>query len=167
MSNQIMRAALCAAFSCAALSAAAPAAAALGGTPTPAPAGAVSSSFNPAVVHAASGVASTASAASYTVTQTTFATGTVVREYISAAGTVFGIAWSGPIMPNLSALLGTYFTDYDGARVAQRTANPGRGPLSIELPGLVVHSGGHPGAFSGQAYLPQSLPAGVSATDIQ
>lgn len=166
MSNQIMRAALCAAFSCAALSAAAPAAAALGGSPTPAPAGAVSSSVNPVVAHAASGLASTASAASYTVTQTTFATGTVVREYASG-GTVFGIAWNGPIMPNLGALLGTYFADYDGARVAQRTANPGRGPLNIELPGLVVHSGGHPGAFSGQAYLPQSLPAGVSATDIQ
>jgi hypothetical protein len=70
-------------------------------------------------------------------------------------------------MPNLPVLLGTYFTQYDSARVAQRTANPGRGPLAVELPNLVVHSGGHTGAFSGQAYLPQSLPAGVSATDIQ
>ncbi|MCP3723366.1 DUF2844 domain-containing protein [Paraburkholderia sp. CNPSo 3272] len=167
MSNQIMHVALCAAFSCAALGAAAPASAALGGMPTPAPAGAVSSSANAAVVHAASGVSGTASAASYTVTQTTFSTGTVVREYVSAAGTVFGIAWSGPIMPNLPVLLGTYFTQYDSARVSQRTANPGRGPLNVELPDLVVHSGGHTGAFSGQAYLPQSLPAGVSATDIQ
>lgn len=166
MSNQIMRAAFCATLSCAALGAAAPAAAALGGTPTPAPAGAVSSSVNAVVVHAASGVGSTTSAASYTVTQTTFAVGTVVREYVSAAGTVFGIAWNGPIMPNLPALLGSYFTDYDGARAAQRTANPGRGPLKVELPGLVVHSGGHMGSFSGQAYLPQSLPVGVSAIDI-
>ncbi|MEM5313579.1 DUF2844 domain-containing protein [Paraburkholderia sp. JHI869] len=167
MSNQIMRAALCATLTCAALGAAAPALAELGGAPTPAPAGAVSSSVNAAVVHAASGVASATSAASYTVTQTTFATGTIVREYVSAAGTVFGIAWNGPIMPNLPALLGSYFSQYDSARVAQRTANPGRGPLNVELPGLVVRSGGHMGAFSGQAWLPQSLPAGVSAADIQ
>ncbi|MGV7246462.1 DUF2844 domain-containing protein, partial [Caballeronia sp. M23-90] len=32
---------------------------------------------------------------------------------------------------------------------------------------LVVRSGGHMGAFVGQAYLPQALPAGVSASDIQ
>jgi hypothetical protein len=30
-----------------------------------------------------------------------------------------------------------------------------------------VHAGGHMGAFSGQAWLPQDLPAGVSAADIQ
>jgi hypothetical protein len=31
----------------------------------------------------------------------------------------------------------------------------------------VVHSGGHMGAFAGQAWLPQALPAGVSGSDIQ
>ena len=163
MSNRIMRAAVCAALTCGALAMAAPAVAALGGMPTPPPAGAVSSSSN-AVVHAASGVSGTAS---FTVTQTTYANGTVVREYVSAAGTVFGIAWNGPFTPNLSVLLGTYFPQYDSARVAQRAAAPGRGPLNVELPGLVVRSGGHMGAFSGQAYLPQSLPAGVTAADIQ
>ncbi|WP_245964870.1 DUF2844 domain-containing protein [Trinickia dinghuensis] len=158
-----MRAALSAALTCGALAMAVPAVAALGGVPTPPPAGAVSSPGN-AVVHAASGVAG---ATSFTVTQTTYANGTVVREYVSAAGAVFGIAWNGPFMPNLSVLLGTYFTQYDSARVAQRAAAPGRGPLNVELPGLVVHSGGHMGAFSGQAYLPQSLPIGVTADDIQ
>jgi hypothetical protein len=166
MSNRITRAALCAAFICAALGGAAPACAALGGSPTPPPAGAVSTSIAP-IVHAASGAASAATAASYTVTQTTFGSGTVVREYVSTAGTVFGIAWAGPVMPNLSALLGTYFPQFDSARNALRTARPGRGPLVIELPGLVVRSGGHMGAFGGQAYLPSALPAGVSASDIQ
>jgi hypothetical protein len=163
-----MRAAICAAFSCGLLFAAAPASAALGGVPTPPPAGAVSSSLGP-VAHVASGAtgASAASAASYTVTQTTFASGTVVREYASAAGTVFGIAWGGPVMPDLPVLLGTYFPQFDSARNALRAAHPGRGPLMIELPGLVVHSGGHMGAFGGQAYLPSALPAGVSANDIQ
>lgn len=168
MSNRTMHAAVCAAFTCGLLLAAAPASAALGGVPTPPPTGAVSSSLGP-VAHVASGAAtaSTTSAATYTVTQTTFGSGTVVREYVSTSGTVFGIAWGGPTMPNLPVLLGTYFPQFDSARNALRAARPGRGPLVIELPGLVVRSGGHMGAFGGQAYLPSALPAGVSATDIE
>ena len=166
MSNRTMHAAVCAALTCGLLMAAAPASAALGGIPTPPPTGAVVNSLGP-VAHVASGAAGATSTASYTVTQTTFASGTVVREYVSAAGTVFGIAWGGPTMPNLPVLLGTYFSQYDSAVNALRAARPGRGPLVIELPGLVVHSGGHMGAFGGQAYVPSALPAGVSANDIQ
>lgn len=171
MSNKTMRAAFCAALTCGVMGVAAPAFAALGGTPTPPPAGATSVSVSPvsSVVHAASGAASAASTstASYTVTQTTFGSGTIVREYTSTAGTVFGIAWGGPAMPNLAVLLGNYFPQFDSARNALRAAHPGRGPLVIELPGLVVRSGGHMGAFGGQAYLPSALPVGVSAYDIQ
>ncbi|MGG1945620.1 DUF2844 domain-containing protein [Trinickia sp. NRRL B-1857] len=166
MSNRIMRAAVCAAFGCALLCAALPASAVLGGAPTPPSGGAVATSRTP-VAHVASSGASAASAAAYTVTQTTLSTGTVVREYVSSAGTVFGIAWSGPIIPNLPELLGTYFPQYDSARAAARAAQPGRGPLNLEAPGLVVRSGGHMGAFAGQAYLPQALPAGVGAGDIR
>lgn len=163
MLNRPMRAALCAALTCGAWAVAAPAFAALGGTPTPPPPGA-SASGPTAVVHAASNAANTAS---YSVTETTLSSGTVVREYVSPAGIVFGLAWNGPRMPDLATLLGTYFTQFDSSRAALRAANPGRGPLDLELPGLVVHSSGHMGAFSGQAYLPQSLPAGVSAADIR
>lgn len=164
MSNRTTRAAICAALTCAMGGAAAPAFAVLGGTPTPPPAGASSNSVAP-VAHVASGSAT--SVASYTVTQTTLASGTAVREYVSAAGTVFGIAWNGPRMPDLPTLLGTYFSQFDSGRNALRAAHPGRGPLDLELSGLVVRSGGHMGAFAGQAYLPQLLPVGVSAADIQ
>ena len=166
MSIRITPAAICAALTGAAFISAAPAWASLGGVPTPPPAGAVSTSIAP-IAHVASGAASAATAAPYTVTQTTYSSGTVVREYLSSTGTVFGIAWSGPVMPNLSVLLGSYFPQYTNALAAQRAARPGRGPVSVDLPGLVVHSGGHMGSFGGQAYLPSALPAGVSATDIQ
>ncbi len=166
MSIRITRAAICAAFTCAALVSAAPASAALGGVPTPPPPGAVSIDVAP-IAHVASGAANPVTAAPYTVTQTTLASGTVVREYVSAAGTVFGIAWGGPVMPNLSTLLGAYFPQFDSARDALRTAHPGRGPLIVQLPNLVVRSGGHMGAFGGQAYVPSSLPAGMSASDIK
>ena len=167
MSNRTIRAALCAALTCALGGVAAPASAALGGTPTPPPPGATSIAATPVVRAASSAVGGANAASPYSVTETTLASGTVVREYVSAAGTVFGIAWNGPRMPDLATLLGTYFTQFDNSRAALRTANPGRGPLDLELPGLVVRSGGHMGAFSGQAYLPQSLPAGVSAADIR
>ncbi|MEZ2350584.1 DUF2844 domain-containing protein [Caballeronia sp. RCC_10] len=139
-----------------------PAHAGLGGDPLNAPQGATTAK---AVVHAAASGASAAS--DYTVRTTTLASGTVVNEYVSSAGAVFGIAWRGPRMPDLATLLGSYFPQYQQGLLAQRTARGGRGPVSVQDSGLVVNSGGHMGAFVGSAYLPQSLPAGVSASDIQ
>jgi hypothetical protein len=115
---------------------------------------------------ATSPVSATGAAAAYTVKQTTLANGTVVREYVSQAGTVFGVAWSGPQLPDLAALLGTYFPQYVSGVEANR-AQGVRGSGAVNSSGLVVHSGGHMGAFSGEAWLPQALPAGVSTSDIQ
>jgi hypothetical protein len=146
----------------------APAWAELGGAPMQTPAGAT---VNPsgAVAHAAVAASSgTSTAASYTVRQTTLSTGTVVREYIAQNGAVFGVAWQGPRMPDVAALLGSYFPQAASAVEAARAARGGgRGPASVRQPNLVVHSGGHPGLFAGQAYLPQALPSGVTGSDIQ
>jgi len=151
--------------------------AALGGAPMSPPADASVSSrkFQPAdtsanaVMRSASGAASSASAsASYTVRETTLGNGTVVREYLSADGTVFGIAWSGPQMPDLNEMLGSYFPQYVAGVKAARAARGGaRGPVAVDQSTLVVQSGGHMGAFSGRAWLPPALPAGVSGSDIQ
>ncbi|HEY4805278.1 MAG TPA: DUF2844 domain-containing protein [Paraburkholderia sp.] len=157
-----------------------PASAALGGAPMPTPAGANVSTLSAASAAAAAGnvsavaraaAQSAASGASttpaYTVQQPTLANGTVVREYLSQAGTVFGVAWNGPQPPNLATLLGSYFPQYVSGVKASHAAGLVRGPGVVESTGLVVHSGGHMGAFSGQAWLPQALPAGVSTDDIQ
>ncbi|SAL25960.1 hypothetical protein AWB71_01450 [Caballeronia peredens] len=147
--------------------AAAPAYAVLGGEPMNAPQGATATSAK-AVAHAASASGASATQASnYTVRTTTLASGTIVNEYLSTQGIVFGIAWHGPRVPNLPTLLGSYFPQYQQGLLAQRAARGGRGPVSVDDPGLVVNSGGHMGSFAGSAYLPQSLPAGVSASDIQ
>nr|WP_322103969.1 DUF2844 domain-containing protein [Paraburkholderia sp. J41] len=183
-----------AALACALGAAAFPAFAGLGGTPMATPAGASVSRLSPAsaaasvaaqigggsasaaavarqAVQIAAASAASASAPAvanaYSVQQTTLANGTVVREYLSAAGAVFGVAWNGPQPPDLSALLGSYFPQYVAGVKANRAAGRVRGSGAVEQPGLVVHSGGHMGAFSGQAWLPQALPAGVSAADIQ
>ena len=89
--------------------------------------------------------------------------GTVVREFVSPAGTVFGVAWQGPTMPDLRQVLGPYFDRYVEA-AAHRTQ---RGPVQIVLPDLVVTSGGHMRAFVGQAYLPDAVPQGVTADEIR
>jgi len=90
--------------------------------------------------------------------------GTTVREYVSPTGTVFGIAWQGPTMPDLRQLLGGYFDQYVDALAARRTR---RGPVLIQLPGVVVQSSGHMRSFSGQAYVPGALPQGVQPEDIR
>jgi hypothetical protein len=109
--------------------------------------------------------------ASYTVHQIQSAAGTVVREYVSSsgksAGKVFGIAWQGPWPPDMRQLLGSYFDQYVQAANAQSTTRMGRRPVVIEQSGLVVQLGGHPRAFAGRAYVPEMLPTGVRAEEIQ
>jgi Protein of unknown function (DUF2844) len=140
-----------------------PAFATLGGAPMTLPAGA---SAVGAVSHAAVKASSATSPAAHTVRATTLASGTVVNEYVGADGTVFGVAWQGPVFPDMPSLPGSYFPQYVQGIENQR-ANGSRGSVSVTDSTLVVHSGGHMGAFAGRAYLPQALPAGVTASDIQ
>src|ERR1039458_677209 len=44
--------------------------------------------------------------AGYVVHELTLASGTVVREFVGPSGVVFGVAWQGPIKPDLNQLLG-------------------------------------------------------------
>jgi hypothetical protein len=106
-------------------------------------------------------------AQAYTVHEIQGASGTVVREYVSSSGKVFAIAWHGPWPPDLHQLLGSYSDQYLQAVNARSGTRMGRRPLIVEQPGLVVHSGGHPRDFGGVAYVPESLPQGVRAEDIQ
>jgi hypothetical protein len=104
---------------------------------------------------------------SYTVHEIQGSSGTVVREYVSPEGKVFGIAWQGPWMPDMRQLLGTYFDEYARANQARQGARIRRGPVLINEPGLVVQIGGHPRAFAGRAYVPEMLPSGVRSESIQ
>lgn len=99
-----------------------------------------------------------------TVHEIQAASGTAVKEYVSPAGTVFAVTWSGPSIPDLRQLLGQYFDVYTEA---VRVARPGPGPVSVQQPGLVVQSGGRMRAFVGRAYVPSMIPQGMSADQIQ
>lgn len=107
------------------------------------------------------------SAESYTVHEIQGNNGTVVREYVSPDGKVFAVSWHGPWLPDMRQLLGSYFDQYARANQAQSAARMRRGPVLIDVPGLVVQMGGHLRAFSGRAYVPEMLPSGVRVEDIE
>ncbi len=103
----------------------------------------------------------------YTVQETLTPTGTTIRQYYSANGVVFGVAWQGPWQPDLRQLFGAYFDPYVSALQAARKTRRERGRVSVDDGNVVVHITGHQRAFSGMAYVPQLLPAGVSPEAIQ
>jgi hypothetical protein len=107
----------------------------------------------------------TAAGANYQVRETTLETGTRVREYVAAGGAVFAVSWVGPMLPDLKAMLGKYF-DAMTAESA-RAPRAGRGRLVVNLPEVVINSGGHMRAFEGSAWIPARLPAGFSADDLR
>ncbi len=106
----------------------------------------------------------TPAGASYIMRDTTMASGTHVREYVSG-GNVFAVTWEGPILPDLKALLGKYFD----TMVAESAKVPraGRSQVAIDLPSVVINSGGHMRAFEGSAWIPAEFPAGFTADDVR
>ena len=102
----------------------------------------------------------------YTVHEIAAANKTVVREYISPAGVVFGVGWQGQFIPDMHQLLGAYFDQYAQAVKEQKASYVGRRPLDIQLPGLVVQMTGHMRAFAGRTYIPEQVPQGVKVEDL-
>lgn len=90
--------------------------------------------------------------------------GTVIREYVSpVTHQVFAVSWNGPARPDMTAVLGSYLQ-----RTQKPVAHPDHRSLQINDGDLVVQSSGRMGVgFSGRAWLPQELPAGVQVTDIK
>ena len=91
---------------------------------------------------------------------------TVVREYISPTGVVFGIAWNGLIHPDLTQLLGSYSSEYQEA-LRQTPRKYGRRSLRVKTKRLVVEKWGHMRNLQGRAYAPSLVPQGVSIDEIK
>lgn len=90
--------------------------------------------------------------------------GTVVREYVNSAGKVFGVSWRGPVIPDLSQLLGSSFAEFQNS-VHSRQRN--RRAAIVHNSDLVVESTGRMRAFYGRAYLNSMLPSGVTQETVQ
>jgi Protein of unknown function (DUF2844) len=96
----------------------------------------------------------------YSIKELSAPDGKTIRQYVSPAGLVFGVAWQGPTMPDLQQLLGSYFGQL---KQAPRSRRQRGGPLVVRTTNLVLVSGGHMRSFRGFAYAPNLLPAGVPA----
>lgn len=101
----------------------------------------------------------------YRLHEITDPSGSVVREYVSPAGKVFGISWRGPSVPNMRQLLGSYFT-YLQQHAQAQTARHG-GPLIIQNNDFVFTNGGHMRWYHGRAYVPSLLPTKVPREVVQ
>lgn len=89
-----------------------------------------------------------------------------VREYVSASGVIFGVAWNGLIRPDLTQLLGSYATEYRETLSKTRRAR-GRRSLLVETNHIVVEQWGHMRNLRGRAYVPDLIPPGVSVDEIK
>ncbi len=105
----------------------------------------------------------TTGSATYTMTESTLASGTVVRQYVDAGGTVFAVSWSGPSLPDLKELLGGYF-DTMVAHSAGRQRGQ-RSRLALRRSDVVITTAGHMGALEGRAWVPSKIPAGFDPKD--
>ena len=110
-------------------------------------------------------LAASSGAASYSVTETTLATGTIVKEYLTSGGVVFAVSWVGPFLPDLRELLGQHFDTL--TEEVSKTPRAGHTQVAVHRGALVVQASGHMRAFQGKALLTTLLPAGVTAADVQ
>jgi len=91
---------------------------------------------------------------------------TVIREYVSPSGIVFGIAWNGYAHPDLSQLLGSYWGEYSVAQ--QRiTRKFGRKRQQLVTDNIVVEHWGHMRNLQGRAYVTSLIPTGVNIDEIK
>lgn len=104
--------------------------------------------------------------ASYRVSELQTELGVTIRQYETISGTVFAVTWHGPFKPDLRQLLGSHFESYSSAPRAP-AALRGRAARIVVPGGAVVQSEGRSRSFSGYAYLPTLMPAGMSVDDLR
>jgi hypothetical protein len=103
----------------------------------------------------------------YAVHELTSPLGIVVREYVSSSGNIFAVSWHGPFAPDMRRFLAKRFELYSLEVQKQGARKLGHSALNIRTPFLVVEDVGRMRAYSGRAYDPSLLPAGVSIDEIR
>lgn len=102
----------------------------------------------------------------YVMHEITTTTG-AVREFVTPAGAVFGVAWEGQFPPDFQQLLGPYYQQAQTAAVDAKQPRARRAPVAVDTPGIVFQQTGHARSFHGMAYIPQLVPNGVPPSDIR
>ena len=108
-------------------------------------------------------IKSSANRVGYRVHEIQLPSGTLLREFVSPDGNVFGVAWKGRYPPNLQQALGKYFDSYlSGAKLAHAD----RTHLQIQGSDLVVQVQARMRAYSGRAYIPAAVPSSFNLGDL-
>jgi hypothetical protein len=113
---------------------------------------------------AAPAAAAKSAAAAYTVREAVDSAGVTIHEYVLPTNVVFAVTWQGPVRPDMSALLGSYFPNFANANEGRWR---GTGPLVQHDGDFHIESAGHAGHFVGKAYLPRLVPVDVAIGDLQ
>jgi hypothetical protein len=100
----------------------------------------------------------------FTLHQITSSDGSVVNEFVSPAGVVFGVSWQGHFVPNLKQLLGSYATNL---QQGQRTEVIPRHAVTIQGDNFMLSSFGHGRSFRGRAVVPGLVPANLTPEVVQ
>jgi hypothetical protein len=102
----------------------------------------------------------------YTRHERQLESGTVVQEFATLEGVVFAVAWRGPVLPDLSALLGEHFDRFKRETEQARRLGKRGSPVNLVSDKLMVSSGGRMRGFYGHAYVPALIPEGLSIRDV-
>ncbi|SEK49342.1 Protein of unknown function [Variovorax sp. YR750] len=134
----------------------------LGGAPTLAPSQRVAIGSRK-TTNQATGTATAESAPSWSMREVTLPDGLIQREYLTADGAVFAVAWRGSHRPELSVLLGTHYARQMSSNArAQRQMGRGSHATTTQADEtFAVHASSHQRSSTGVAWLPGLLPAGV------
>ncbi len=101
---------------------------------------------------------------SYSIHEMTLG-GRMVKEFLRPDGKVFAVSWSGVSQPDLSVLLGSYYSEYQIAAAKQKVRR--RGSQIIRSQHVTVERSGHMRDVRGKAYLPDLMPRGTSPSELQ
>jgi len=100
------------------------------------------------------------------MTAVTLDSGLVIKEFASPDGSVFAVSWRGPVLPDLSTLLGAYFPVFMQANEAARATGRRGSPVSVARDGLMVQASGRHPHFFGYAYVTHLTPSGINIKDV-
>lgn len=92
--------------------------------------------------------------------------GNTLREYASESGLVFAVGWNGFSKPDLSALFGSYYSEYiEGLNAVPKQY--GVKTVSMKTSKMVVRRGSRMRDQKGFAYVPSLVPEGVNIEELQ
>ncbi len=112
----------------------------------------------------------TTPSALYTVNATTVGLNSI-REYTRADGVVFAVTWTGPSHPDLEALFGSYYSEYQAADEARvkgmgQMGQKGHSGVAFKTARIAIRRGGHMRALRGSAVVSSLVPNGVNAEEL-